>query len=1001
MDHFADRYFAPSFTNKTATTTMNRFILFATTMCAAALAFGQQQPRPTVPLKQQPDGMLVPMMSDDEMRAREASGQGELVFNKTMHGFYFFNGTDWEPLLTAKPGEHGSPMQWTVQKPGGSGGSLKLTTGTSGFWDLTGNAATDPATDFIGTTDNQPLLLRVNNTPAGKLSTTSLGMLSFGLNAGGSATGFANTFIGTNAGQSNTGTGNTFLGNRSGEANTIGGDNVFLGSVAGNANTEGFSNTFVGVGAGGSNETGGENAYFGHSAGTSHDEGTENVMLGHSAGAYGTDGGSNVYVGHSAGIQYNGSENVFLGHRAGGSNNFSLSGSGNVFLGSSSGVNNGSGSSNTLIGSHTEVLTGSLTNATAIGNQAAVSANDAMVLGSINGVNGATANTNVGIGTTTPADRLHVVGNLRMVDGNQAAGKVMTSDVNGTATWQALPAATADWARAGNAGTNPANDFLGTTDAQPLKLRVNNIPAGTLGNSATQTVGYGVSSGTGGTGVQNTFIGGSAGSGNTSGSGNTFLGFSSGLANTTGSNNTFLGERSGATNSSGVANTFIGERSGFANTTGFLNTFLGTNSGQNNTTAVSNTMVGNGAGALTTTGGSNTFLGSSSGSTNTTGTNNVFLGESAGSISTGSRNVFIGSSSGSANTTGSGNVAIGLEARPATGALSNAIAIGERAQVNTSNSMVLGSVSGTNGASTTVNVGIGTTSPADRLHVAGNIRMVDGNQASGKVMTSDANGTATWQAIPAASIDWGRTGNAGTNASTNFLGTTDAVDLRIRTNNLERLSVTSGGNVGIGTTAPADKLHVAGSIRMVDGSEAAGKVLTSDANGTGSWKDPSIDWTITGNAGTNASTHFIGTTDAVDFRIRTGNTERIAVTSAGRTGIGTNAPAVLLDVNGGFALREGSTVNVGPGTTTITVGDRSYIRAIAGVNSNAILSNGLRIGQLLYLQHLGGLTGIITIADNAATTNCNLVTNRSLGPQDTLTLIWDGNDWVEVAYADN
>jgi len=47
------------------------------------------------------------------------------------------------------------------------------------------------------------------------------------------------------------------------------------------------------------------------------------------------------------------------------------------------------------------------------------------------------------------------------------------------------------------------------------------------------------------------------------------------------------------------------------------------------------------------------------------------------------------------------------------------------------------------------NVGIGTTSPADKLHIVGNIRMVDGNQATGKVLTSDANGVGTWQPVTA------------------------------------------------------------------------------------------------------------------------------------------------------------------------------------------------------------------------------------------------------------
>jgi hypothetical protein len=53
---------------------------------------------------------------------------------------------------------------------------------------------------------------------------------------------------------------------------------------------------------------------------------------------------------------------------------------------------------------------------------------------------------------------------------------------------------------------------------------------------------------------------------------------------------------------------------------------------------------------------------------------------------------------------------------------------------------------------------------------------------------------------------WSLTGNAGTNPSTNFIGTTDAQDWVIKTNNLERMRVTSNGNVGIGTNSPALRL---------------------------------------------------------------------------------------------------------------------------------------------------------------------------------------------------
>ncbi len=59
--------------------------------------------------------------------------------------------------------------------------------------------------------------------------------------------------------------------------------------------------------------------------------------------------------------------------------------------------------------------------------------------------------------------------------------------------------------------------------------------------------------------------------------------------------------------------------------------------------------------------------------------------------------------------------------------------------------------------------------------------------------------------------DWSLTGNAGTSVGSNFIGTTDAVDFSIRTNNIERIRVLSGGNVGIGTATPTRKFHLVGS----------------------------------------------------------------------------------------------------------------------------------------------------------------------------------------------
>lgn len=57
--------------------------------------------------------------------------------------------------------------------------------------------------------------------------------------------------------------------------------------------------------------------------------------------------------------------------------------------------------------------------------------------------------------------------------------------------------------------------------------------------------------------------------------------------------------------------------------------------------------------------------------------------------------------------------------------------------------------------------------------------------------------------------NWLLNGNAGT-SSTNFLGTTDAKALKIKTNNSVRMTITSSGKVGVANQSPKSRLDVFG-----------------------------------------------------------------------------------------------------------------------------------------------------------------------------------------------
>lgn len=117
---------------------------------------------------------------------------------------------------------------------------------------------------------------------------------------------------------------------------------------------------------------------------------------------------ANLFVGVNAGLNTAGlvGGNAFFGTNAG----LNTAASSNAFFGTSAGDTNVSGTFNTIIGTGADVGPTNLINATAIGQRALVTQSNSLVLGSINGQNGSTADTNVGVGTTAPLARLHLVG---------------------------------------------------------------------------------------------------------------------------------------------------------------------------------------------------------------------------------------------------------------------------------------------------------------------------------------------------------------------------------------------------------------------------------------------------------------------------------------------------------------------------------------------------------------------------------------------------------------
>lgn len=304
------------------------------------------------------------------------------------------------------------------------------------------------------------------------------GSTCIGDSTGSSYLGSDNTFLGYRAGNGSsagfgdapaaaavTGDRNVFVGARSGAKNYED-ENVFLGYAAGQDNTGGFRNTFVGAAAGHETESGPNNVFLGASAGWMNSTGAANVCCGAYAGQYRSTGGGNTYVGYEAGgsssgqIGTTGDSNVGVGLRAG----YEADGSRNVFLGFEAGY--GFSGSDRLFVANGRNL------------------DDVLIYGNF-------ATGNIGLGTTAPERRLHILGDgprvlVEAMTGNPEVNLKVTGDSWGDiwAMYKHVEDGDLHFFQGGDRVTfegGTGNVAIGTTDPAGYRLYVNGTAYATGG----------------------------------------------------------------------------------------------------------------------------------------------------------------------------------------------------------------------------------------------------------------------------------------------------------------------------------------------------------------------------------------------------------------------------------------------------------------------------------------------------------------------------------------
>ena len=264
-------------------------------------------------------------------------------------------------------------------------------------------------------------------------------------------------------------------------------------------------------------------------------------------------------------------------------------------------------------------------------------------------------------------------------------------------------------------------------------------------------------------------------------------------------------------------------------------------------------------------------------------------------------------------------------------------------------------------------VGIGTDNPNGRLTIkGGGINIIDDSTPGARAITYyEDDGTTQ--------IGFVGQGSSG-NKDMYLFGRADS-QVRIGAGNAERITVTTGGDVGIGTDTPSSKLDVNGSIRGAYNTNTT-SYFGRTAIGYNGFSDYCAVSHIDRNNGSDyallqssSGMTFLNCNTSQSIRFRTGNGDKMCMLANGKFGIGTTSPVAKLEVTGGYDV--GFRVNSGGAQIFGTELSYDYPGAQNDyfTNGGSIQGDSPYLTFGLYVQNTIRVQGIVVLSDRRIKSN--------------------------------